>query len=146
MLDITVFLDYKSKEILFNSGVFTITVPDDFPNVQKKTERSSLIDNAFWFCPLQHLHYFNTLNLPKFCERISFKVVDAFSDFPIDFLLFHPESSYINNRANGPLSHNARVKIDLLIAEQGMERYLKYYRSKFQVGLGRNITVILKKH
>lgn len=74
-----------------------------------------------------------------------YEVVDSYSDFPIDLFLFHTGSNYVMDTKNGPSAHKARMLLDLLISSSGLDKYLKFYRSMFDVGLGRDITVILKK-
>ena len=92
----------------------------------------------------QHLHYFNAENLPRFCAARGYDVLDAYSDFPIDLFLLHPGSNYVADTGKGPAAHRARVLHDLLIADAGLDRYLAFYRAMFQVGIGRDITVVLR--
>jgi 2-polyprenyl-3-methyl-5-hydroxy-6-metoxy-1,4-benzoquinol methylase len=132
------------RGILEPNGLLAITVPNDYSRLQALLRAEGRIDRDFWFAPPQHLHYFNADNLPKFCASHGYQLVDAFSDFPIDLYLLHPGSNYVKEPANGPAAHRARMQHDLLIAEAGMERYLGLYRAMFNVGIGRDITVILR--
>ncbi|UOG59334.1 class I SAM-dependent methyltransferase [Leptospira noguchii] len=134
----------KIKCVLEPKGIISITVPNDFSDLQNLALSHGFIDREFWFAPPAHLHYFNTKNLPEYCNSQGFKVVDSFSDFPIDIFLFHPKSNYVMDPKNGSDSHRARMLLDLLIYKQGIDKYLAFYRSMFEVGIGRDITVLLK--
>lgn len=132
------------RRVLDPSGVFAITVPNDFSRLQLLLRDQGFIDRPFWCAAPQHLHYFNAENLPRFCAARGYDVLDAFSDFPIDLFLLHPGSNYVSDTGNGPAAHRARVLHDLLIAEAGLDRYVALYRALFQVGIGRDVTVILR--
>ena len=131
--------------VLAPGGVVAVTVPNDYSRFQALLRQERRIDRDFWFSPPQHLQYFNAENLPRFCASHGFQLVDGFSDFPIDLYLLHPGSNYIAEPANGPAAHRARLLLDLLIAEKGIGPYLQMYRALFAVGVGRNITVILRQ-
>jgi 2-polyprenyl-3-methyl-5-hydroxy-6-metoxy-1,4-benzoquinol methylase len=132
------------RGIVEPGGLLAITVPNDYSRLQELLRAEQCIDREFWFAPPQHLHYFNAENLPPFCESHGYELVDAFADFPIDLYLLHPGANYITSPANGPAAHRARMLHDLLIAERGMEPYLDVYRALFNVGIGRDITVVLR--
>lgn len=132
------------KRILKPEGILSITVPNDFSTIQDLLMKRGMIDREFWFVPPEHIQYFNNKNLITFCESMGYKVIDSFSDFPIDLFLLHPESNYVMERSKGSSAHTSRMEVDLLMAQSGMEKYLNLYRALFQVGLGRNITVLLK--
>lgn len=131
--------------VMAKEGLLAITVPNDFSNLQKKLRELGHLDRDFWFCPPQHLHYFNTENLPLFAAAHGFTLVDMYSGFPIDLFLMHPGSNYIADPEKGPAAHRARVEIDLLLAQSGDGSYLNLCRAMARCGLGRDFTVILKK-
>ena len=132
------------RNVLAPHGIATITVPNDYSRLQSLLREEQRIDREFWCAPPQHLHYFNAENLPPFCRSKGFEIVDGFSDFPIDLYLLHPGSNYVMDPRNGPDAHRARILHDLLIAQKGLDAYLRVYRALFNVGLGRNITVVLR--
>jgi len=131
--------------VLAPGGLIALTVPNDYSRLQALLREEQRIDRDFWFSPPQHLHYFNAETLPRFCAANGFEVVDGFSDFPIDLYLLHPGSNYVTDPANGPAAHRARLLHDLLIAEHGLEPFLRVYRALFSVGIGRNVTVIVRQ-
>lgn len=132
------------RSVIQPGGLLAITVPNDYSRLQALLRAEGCIDREFWFAPPQHLHYFNTENLPLFCGSLGYELVDAFSDFPIDLYLLHPGANYVADPSRGRAAHRARMLHDLLIAEAGLERYLAVYRALFAVGIGRDITVILR--
>lgn len=133
------------RDVLAPGGVAAVTVPNDFSALHALLRDEQRIDHDFWWAPPQHLHYFNAENLVRFCAARGFDVIDGFSDFPIDLYLLHPGSDYVADRGQGPAAHRARLLHDLLIAEQGLAPYLQVYRALYRVGLGRNITVVLRR-
>lgn len=143
VIDPSLFLS-EIRGILSRKGILAITVPNDFSCLQQLLKKEGLIDRDFWFVPPQHLHYFNTSNLSRFCVSRGYEILDAFSDFPVDLFLLHPGSNYVMNSQNGPGAHRARMLHDLMIAQSGWDNYLNYYRAMFKVGIGRDITLILR--
>ena len=133
------------RRLLAPRGLLAITVPNDFSRLQALLKREGRLSGDVWFVPPQHLHYFNADTLPRFCEARGYTLVDAFADFPIDLYLLHPGSDYVADAAKGPAAHRARMLFDLLVADAGLDRYLDMYRALFTVGIGRDLTVILRR-
>jgi SAM-dependent methyltransferase len=132
------------RHVLDPGGILAITVPNDFSRLQDLLRKDGFVDRDFWWAPPQHLHYFNSENIVSFCASRGYRLVDAFSDFPIDLYLLHPGSNYVMNAANGSPAHRARLLHDLLIAEAGLAAYLAFYRAMFNVGIGRDVTVVVR--
>lgn len=103
------------------------------------------IKKRFWIVPLQHLHYFNTINIRPFVEEMNFKIADIYSTFPIDFFLYHHGSNYILDEKNGKPAHRARIELDLIMAEAGLENYHSLCQSLSSCNVGRDFTVILEQ-
>jgi SAM-dependent methyltransferase len=134
----------KIKKLLLPGGVALITVPNDFSLLQAKLLELKHVEREYWFGPPSHLHYFNTDNLPKFLGSLDFKLIDCFGDFPIELFLFHPGSNYSMDRTKGKSAHNARLTIDLLIAEHGIEAFHTWSRALATSGICRNVTCIVQ--
>ena len=90
----------------------------------------------------QHLNYFNTANLPPLLARMGFSVKVAHASFPIDWFLLNPGSNYVADPAAGKAAHRARMAIDLMLAEQGMDAFLGLAKALFRCGAGRSLTVV----
>ncbi|MDP2127602.1 MAG: class I SAM-dependent methyltransferase [Pseudohongiella sp.] len=144
VLDPDIFLQ-TIKKLMAPKGLLAITVPNDYSDIQLLALEQKKIDREFWFVPPHHLHYFNTENLERYMVSHGFMVVDAFSDFPVDLYLLHSGSNYIQDPSNGREANRARMQHDVMIARgYGLDKYLDYYRAMFKVGLGRDITVIVR--
>lgn len=135
----------RIKAILKTDGLLVVNVPNDYSALQLKAIETGIIDREFWFGPIEHLHYFNTENLPDFISYHGFNILDAYGDFPIDLFLMNTESNYIMDKSKGKSAHNARVTIDLLLAEKGLEAYHKFCQALSGVSIGRNICLIAQK-
>lgn len=144
VLDPDLFLT-SIRNVMHEDGVLAITVPNDYSDIQKLAIDEGMIDRDFWFIPPHHLHYFNTKTILTFLRQRGFEVLDAFSDFPVDLYLLHPASNYVMNPSSGRDANRARMYHDLMIVHNyGLDKYLNYYRAMFQVGLGRDITIIVR--
>lgn len=134
----------RLKRIVTPDAVIALTVPNDYSRLQRRLKELKLIDRDYWFCPPDHLHYFNTSNIRTFLRKSGFAVVDAYSDFPIDLYLFHPGSNYVLTSEAGPPAHRARIEVDLMLAENGASNYLELCRAMTKCGLGRDFTIICR--
>ena len=132
------------KQILKPDGILLINVPNDYSRLQKMAIDKGFIDREFWFGPVEHLHYFNTENLPPYVESLGFDILDIYGDFPIDFFLLNEHSNYVMDKSKGKASHNARIMLDLLMSENGIEPYHKFCQAMSGVGIGRNVCVVAR--
>jgi len=132
------------RNILLEDGMVLATVPNDYSRLQEKALDTGNVDKEYWFLPPQHLHYFNVDTINDFADYCGYEVVDSYADFPIDFFVFHPGSNYVKNKDNGGAAHSARLTLDLLLAERGMESYYRFYQSLSACGMGRNVTVLMR--
>ena len=134
----------KLPRLLTDDGLVVATVPNDYSRLQEELSASGRIDREYWFAPPEHLHYFNADNIARFAERCGFDVIDSYGDFPIEFFLFHPGSNYVADPALGKDAHKARMTLDALFAEKGLDPYLDFCRSLNKCGMGRSVTVVMK--
>lgn len=132
------------KRILVKNGLLMITIPNDFSRLQQVAFESGRIEKQFWLAPLQHLHYFNTDNIIKFLGEMGYFILDAFCSFPIDWFLFHRGSNYISDLSKGKDAHWARIELDLLMAEYGIDKFHKYSQTLFNCGMGRDMTILAR--
>jgi SAM-dependent methyltransferase len=131
--------------ILRPGGVVAITVPNDFSAVQLAARALGHIDRDFWVQPPQHLNYFNAETLPALLARMGFAVVGSYASFPIDWFLFHPGSNYVRTPEAGKATHQARMALDLVMAEKGMAAFHGLAKALAACGTGRSLTVIARK-
>jgi 2-polyprenyl-3-methyl-5-hydroxy-6-metoxy-1,4-benzoquinol methylase len=133
----------KVKSLLAETGVCVILVPNDFTHLQKDLLRDELVKEAYFFAPPEHLNYFNTSNLQNFLTSQQFKILDMWTDFPVEWYLPNSESNYVANSDLGKAAHNARVYIEAKINENS-EAALNLWRALCGVEHGRAITVIVR--
>ena len=134
----------KISGLLNQNGCLLVQVPNDFSALQIMAQKQGVTEHDHWFVPPQHLNYFNDENIGSFVESCGFQVVDAVSDFPIEMYLWGGRTNYTKERDVGKFAHSARINLDLFLARKGLKKYIDFYRSAFQVGLGRNMCLILK--
>lgn len=133
------------KKLIKNRGIIVIRIPNDYSKTQLLALKMGYIKEKFWYAPPEHLNYFNAENIGKFMKEMKLKILDMYSSFPIDFFIFHSGSNYVKQKKNGKEVHKARVHLDLLMAQNGIENYHKLCQSLSSCGVGRNITLILEK-
>jgi len=132
----------RLPRLIAPGGVLAVTVPNDFSPLQLAARAAGVADRDFWVAPPQHLNYFDAPSLSRLLTRMGFCVRLAYASFPIDWFLFHPGSNYVADPAAGKSAHRARMAIDLMLAEQGMDAYLGLAEALFACGAGRSLTVI----
>jgi 2-polyprenyl-3-methyl-5-hydroxy-6-metoxy-1,4-benzoquinol methylase len=132
----------RLPRLLSPGGLIAVTVPNDFSALQLAARNAGVVDRDFWLAPPQHLNYFNTETLPALLARLGFSVRLAYASFPIDWFLFHPGANYVREPAAGKGAHQARMAIDLILAERGLDAYLDLAQSLFACGAGRSLTVV----
>jgi len=135
---------HQLHQLAGTDAILAIEVPNDFSPLQALAMDSGLIDREFWVCPPQHLQYFNLTGLDNLLQAMNWSVVDAFSDFPIDWFLMNPASNYVKDASVGRGAHEARTQLESLMLNQSAERILEVYRGLAQMGLGRNINVLAR--
>jgi 2-polyprenyl-3-methyl-5-hydroxy-6-metoxy-1,4-benzoquinol methylase len=134
----------RVRALVRGGGVIAITVPNDFSTLQAALIARRHVDREYWFAPPQHLHYFNSETVVRFFADSGYRVVDAFSDFPVEFFLAHPGSNYSRRPEAGKPAHRARVFLDLLLAQRGVGPYLAWARALFGCGMGRDFTLLVR--
>jgi hypothetical protein len=129
--------------LISKNGCILVQVPNDFSDLQMLAKKQERIKGKYWFSPPQHLNYFNEHNLDDFISSVRGKVVDGISDFPIEMYLWASESNYAVDKRMGTYAHFARVNLDFF-SRKGIDKYLDFYRSCYNVELGRNLCAVIK--
>lgn len=134
-----------ASAVLAPGGAVSVTLPNDESPLQKLLRESGRVDHDYWFVPPQHLHYFSIAAGQAFARACGWRVVDLYSDFPIEFYLLHPGSNYVADRARGPAAHRARVEATRLTAAAGMAAFHNLSRAQAACGVGRAFTMVLRQ-
>lgn len=131
--------------ILKPEGILSVTIPNDESLLQLDLLTKGAIDQEYWFIPPQHLHYFNTENFGNLASKKGYKIIDMYSDFPIEYFLYQPSSNYVINEEQGRLCHKARVEIFNQLATKGIPNLHNLCQAQAKCGIGRAITTLLQK-
>ena len=132
-------LSIKKKSYL------VVIVPNDFSYLQKNLFKQNKIKSRYWVCPPQHINYFNLTSLSNFISQKGWKLVDKFSDFPIEWFLSNRHSNYKTKKIGRDIFQGIKF-IEAAIYKNNSKKYIKnFYRSIADIGMGRNITCIFKK-
>lgn len=132
------------KEIMSEETLLYIDVPNDYSEFQDFLLKKGYSKNT-WFCPPQHLHYFQFSSLKNLLEGEGFEIVSLQSGYPIEQFLVNEFSNYSNNKNTGKAAHNARVEISNFLVDQGLKEYIKLNESFANLSFGRDIRAIVKR-
>lgn len=126
-------------------GVLVITVPNDGSAFQEMLLAGGHIPERFWIAPPDHLAYFDHHSLQAVAAATGWISEEITADFPIDFFLMHPGANYVRDKTQGKAAHRARIAMELLLADQPVDKVNDYYRAMAEVGLGRTLTAVLTR-
>ncbi len=107
-----------------------VTVPNDCSITQRGALVQQHIDSAFWVVPPEN--------------ATGWDQVEILGDFPVDWFLFHPRSTYVRDKSAGKAAHKARVQLENIIHEQPIEGVPRFWSATAKLGLGRDITAFLR--
>lgn len=131
------------KSLLSRESLIRISVPNDYSDFQNFLLENKQTTNT-WFCPPEHLHYFTFNSLSNLLEYLNYEIVLKIAEFPVELFLSNELSNYANNRENGKFAHASRVEVDNFLFNEGMEKYLNYYKSSAEIGIGRQVVIFAK--
>ena len=132
------------KSFLNKNGIIILSVPNDFKKFQNLLKKRKFVKKNYWFCPPQHLSYFNNENMLIFFKKLKLKILEAVSDFPIEIFLYLNKKNYTNIKKRGKEAHNARLIIDNFILDQKHQISLDFYKACHNSGVGRGMIFFLK--
>ncbi|MBD1161749.1 methyltransferase domain-containing protein [Pelagibacterales bacterium SAG-MED15] len=142
--DPTSFIKKIYKNIKKNSYII-VTVPNDFSDLQKETNKKAKRKN-YWVAPPEHLNYFNKSNFINFINIQKFKILEGIADFPVELFILKKEFDYTNNPKLGKEIHLLRCEIfSYLLKRKKIAEYYKLLRTFYDLDIGRNNIFLLKK-
>ena len=130
------------KKLMHTNSVLRITVPNDFSSFQDLLLRKEICSET-WVCPPDHLSYFNSVNLLKFCEALGFRVFSSQCDFPIELFLTNEHSHYYNDRDLGKNAHGSRVLCTNYLIEEDIDAYISLSEAASKLQFGRDVSIYL---
>ena len=131
------------KPLLSQGGILRIEVPNDYSMFQKFLLEKNFTKET-WFCPPEHLHYFNIQSMTNFLIDLGFDICCMMTDFPIELFILNKHSNYAKERSLGKAAHMARVYANNYLYDQGIENYINYFKASANVEIGRQITTYVK--
>jgi 2-polyprenyl-3-methyl-5-hydroxy-6-metoxy-1,4-benzoquinol methylase len=132
------------RKIISQNGILVLTVPNDGNAFHEELYRDGLINERFWIAIPDHLSYFTQKSIKQIATFTGYDCLDLQGDFPIDFYLAHEGSNYVTDRLRGSGAHQARLRLERLIGEAGLDAANRFYSSLGAVGLGRNHIAYLR--
>ena len=133
----------SAHDLLQPHGVFVVTVPNDFSELQALARAEGFAGRDYWVAPPDHLQYFDRRSLGRIAEATDWAVADLLGDFPIEWFLFHSGSNYMADPGLGKAAHRARFMLELEALRGSMRDAAAFQRGLAAVGMCRNITAIL---
>lgn len=134
------------KDLLEKKGIIIVTVPNDFSATQKLALKAGFIKKKFWISLPEHLSYFNSNSLKRLFHKAGWKELDTYTDFPVDWFLFHEGSNYIKKKNAGKAVHRAQIKIESEILNQPFNKSLNLFKALAKICMGRNVTGIFQNY
>lgn len=129
-------------QIIKEKGYLVVSAPNDMSQLQMSLKNLQ-VKEYFYRFP-DHLHYFTAISLKSLLHKSQFEFVDGIADFPIEWFLLNKYSNYVLNPQLGKEAHHARVYLENFINTGDVNKAAQFWRSLFEIGQGRSITIIAK--
>jgi len=131
------------KLLLNKDSILRISVPNDYSEFQQFLLDKDYSSNT-WLCPPDHLHYFTFESLSNLLVSLGYEIVVSMGEFPIELFLTNENSNYVKNKEVGKASHKSRIEVDNFLFEQGIKKYINYYKASAEIGLSRQVVMYAK--
>lgn len=131
----------KAHKLLNDGGCVRIQVPNDLSYTQYKSIEGKKNENYYFFCPPEHLHYFDFESLKNMLKKTGFKIVKRMTNWPMDlFILMGID--YSEDPKMGKLCHNYRLNFEYKMQYKFL---LDFYEKMAQLEIGRVVIEYAKK-
>lgn len=131
-------------QIIKENGYLVASVPNDMSQLQISLKKMRKTKKEYFVRFPDHLHYFTAVSLKSLLLKSQFKFVDGIADFPIEWFLTNKHSNYALNPQLGKEAHHARIHLENFINTGDVNKAAQFWRSLFEIGQGRSITIIAK--
>ena len=131
-------------QIINENGYLVTSVPNDMSQLQISLKEKKFYKKDYFVRFPDHLHYFTGVSLKSLLLKSQFKFVDGIADFPIEWFLTNKHSNYALNPQLGKEAHHARIYLENFINTGDVNKAAQFWRSLFEIGQGRSITIIAK--
>ncbi|MDD5774018.1 MAG: class I SAM-dependent methyltransferase [bacterium] len=131
----------KARNILKDSGYIRVQVPNDLSYTQHKAVSSLGKGKFYFFCPPEHINYFDFASMEKMLRANHFNVVEKTTNWPMDiFILMGID--YPKDPKLGKLCHGYRMNFEY---NTGKEFLTTFYQEIAKQGIGRVVIQYAKK-
>ena len=132
------------RNLMDDQSLLFIEVPNDHSDFQSMIGSKDYRDEP-WFCPPQHLHYFQFKSLISLLNDLGFEVISSQAGYPVETFLLVEETNYYANPAIGKKVHEARVTLSNHLRHTNLVSYINFRESMAALGFGRDIKIIAKR-
>lgn len=130
----------KFKSLLSKDSLLRISVPNDYSDFQQFLLDKNYTSNT-WLCPPEHLHYFTFKSLSNLLLSVGYEIELSMGEFPIELYLSNESSNYVKNKENGRFAHKSRIEVDNYLFEEGVDKYINFYKACAEIGLSRQVVI-----
>lgn len=123
--------------------IYRIRVPNDYSDFQRHFMSLGMINNT-WFCPPEHISYFNHKNIVSLLQDCGYEILSLQADFPIEVFQLNPHSDYWKDRNLGKGAHLARAHCENFLMNQNLDDYIAYSEAAGKIGFGRGLILYCK--
>ncbi|MEM7542577.1 MAG: hypothetical protein AAF384_13495 [Pseudomonadota bacterium] len=120
--------------------VLRCAVPNDYSDFQA-TLLSAGLTTETWFCPPQHLSYFNVDNIDDFFAECGLAVFSKQVGFPIEVFLCNQNSNYVQDPQKGKEAHKARMMCVDYFIRRDPSAYQQHCEAAAAIDFGRDLIV-----
>lgn len=133
----------KFKLLLSSNAILRISVPNDYSSFQQFLLDKNYTSNT-WLCPPEHLHYFTFVSLSKLLISVGYEIELSMGEFPIELYLSNSTSNYAHDKLKGKNAHKSRIEVDNFLFNEGIEKYINFYKACADIGLSRQVVIYAK--
>jgi hypothetical protein len=65
-------------------------------------------------------------------------------EFPIELYLSNSTSNYAHDKLKGKNAHKSRIEVDNFLFNEGIEKYINFYKACADIGLSRQVVIYAK--
>lgn len=135
---------YSLRKLVKPDGVLLVTVPNDGNIYHEYLYQNQQIPERWWITIPDHISYFTADSLRRSVEHSGWDCLAIHGDFPIDWFLANDVANFLTDKSKGSAAHQARLRLEFIIGQSGVDKANRFYQSIADIGLGRNITAYLR--
>jgi 2-polyprenyl-3-methyl-5-hydroxy-6-metoxy-1,4-benzoquinol methylase len=120
-----------------------VLVPNEFNRIQMEYLGDAPLESAPWFCPPEHLSYFEPQSLRAILAEAGYDPLYLGAGFPIETFLFDGATDYYKDRTKGAAAHHARKRF-INVLSQDMNGALDFCAALASANIGRELMMLAR--